>query len=79
MNTNTSSFYQESIKKIQKKISLSEKESEQLVGAILNQKIEDVQVAALLSGLSVKGEAISEITGFARGMRNCALHLSHQV
>ena len=79
MNTNTSSFYQESIKKIQKKISLSEKESEQLVGAILNQKIEDVQVAALLSGLSVKGEAISEITGFARGMRNCALQLSHQV
>ena len=56
---------------------LNERESEKLVGVILNQKIEEVQVAALLSGLAVKGEAVSEIIGFARGMRSCALQLNH--
>ena len=48
MTIEISSFYQESIKKIQRNVPLNERESEKLVGVILNQKIEEVQVAALL-------------------------------
>jgi len=71
-------FYQNVISTIQRKGTLEESEAEQLIVAILEEKVSEVQLAALLSGLAVKGEAVSEITGFVRGMRRFAIHLDHQ-
>lgn len=71
-------LYQEAIRKIQGGKSLEETESERLISAILNQQLSEVQVAALLAGLAVKGEVASEIAGFARGMRRVAVALDHR-
>ena len=60
-------LYQQAIRKIQDGKSLKESESERLIAAILGRQINEIQVAALLAGLAVKGEVSSEITGFARG------------
>ena len=71
-------LYLEAIRKIQSKKSLREPEAERLIAAILDRQLSEVQVAALLAGLAVKGEVASEIAGFARGMRRAATRLDHQ-
>jgi len=71
-------LYQEAIRKFQGGNSLGENESEQLIAAILDRQLSEVQVAALLAGLAVKGEVASEIAGFARGMRRVAVALDHR-
>ncbi len=70
-------LYLEAIRKIQSKRSLEEPEAERLIAAILDRRISEVQVAALLAGMAVKGEVASEIAGFARGMRRVATALHH--
>ena len=71
-------LFQEAMRKFQGGRSLEETEAERLIGAILDRQLSEVQVAALLAGLAVKGEAASEIAGFARGMRRVALALEHR-
>ena len=71
-------LYQEAMRKFQGGRSLEETEAERLIGAILDRQLSEVQVAALLAGLAVKGEVASEIAGFARGMRRVALTLEHR-
>ncbi len=71
-------LYQEAMRKFQGGGSLEETEAERLIGAILDRQLSEVQVAALLAGLAVKGEVASEIAGFARGMRRVALTLEHR-
>ena len=48
---------------------LSEDESYQCMMEIKNGTASDVEIAALLTALSMKGETVDEITGFAKAMR----------
>ncbi len=55
--------------KIQRGESLSEQEMEQAISSIMEGYWQNEQIAALLMGLSVRGETIEEITGAAKVMR----------
>jgi anthranilate phosphoribosyltransferase len=74
---NTDSLYLDSLKKLQNKIGLEIDEADYLLEAIFEQRLSEIQVAALLTALASKGEGVGEIAGFARGMRRCALKLNH--
>ncbi len=52
--------------------SLTEGEAERALEAIMEGDVDPVATAALLTALRVKGEAVSEIVGFARAMRRFA-------
>ncbi|MFN8007075.1 MAG: anthranilate phosphoribosyltransferase [Terriglobia bacterium] len=65
------------MKKIQRGQSLGSEESRQLVQAIFQEQLTEIQIAALLMGLSVKGESVGELVGFVLGMREYAVHLNH--
>ena len=71
-------LYQEAMRKFQGGRSLGRDGSRAADRAILDRQLSEVQVAALLAGLAVKGEVASEIAGFARGMRRVALTLEHR-
>jgi anthranilate phosphoribosyltransferase len=71
------SFYIDTLKKLQGRIHLKSDEAEQLLQAIFDQQLSDIQMAALLSALAAKGETVEEIVGFARGMRRFAVPLEH--
>ena len=71
-------FYTETLKKLQSRVDLEIDESSQLLQAVLEQRFNEIQIAALLMALAIKGEAVSEIVGFAREMRRCAVPLAHQ-
>jgi anthranilate phosphoribosyltransferase len=75
---NTASIYLESLKKLQSKIGLDIDEADYLLEAIFEQRLSEIQVAALLTALASKGEGVGEIAGFARGMRRYALKLDHR-
>jgi anthranilate phosphoribosyltransferase len=72
-------FYQEIIGKLQKRIGLGISEAERVSEEILQNKFTPVQIAALLTTLSLKGESVQEIAGFAQSMRRHALRLEHSV
>ncbi len=55
--------------------SLTEKEAESCLSAILSGDCDDAQIADLLVTLSVRGETVEEITGFARVMRRAAVRI----
>jgi anthranilate phosphoribosyltransferase len=55
--------------------SLSREESRAVMSEILNGKCSDVQVAALLVALHMKGETVEEIVGFAEAIRDAATPL----
>ena len=75
---NTQSFYLDVLKKLQGGIHLDLEESELLVQAIFKRQLTEIQMAALLMGLSAKGESVNEVVGFVRGMRDYAMKLDHQ-
>ena len=75
---NSQSLYLDSLKKLQNKIHLEMDEAERLLQAIFEEHFSEVQIAALLVALAGKGESVSEIAGFARGMRRYAIKLEHQ-
>ncbi len=75
---NPQSLYIESLKKLQNKIDLEMDEAEDLLQAIFEEQLSEVQISSLLVALAGKGEAISEIAGFAKGMRRYAVKLEHQ-
>ena len=70
-------LYIDVLKKLQSRTHLDSDEAEQLLQAIFDQELSEIQMAALLSALAAKGETVEEIVGFARGMRRFAVALKH--
>ncbi|MHA1275298.1 MAG: anthranilate phosphoribosyltransferase [Promethearchaeota archaeon] len=67
------------IKKISKGIDLSMDESEGIMREIMSGNVSESQLGALLMGLTMKGEHIDEITGFAKVMREFANEITPQI
>jgi anthranilate phosphoribosyltransferase len=66
----------DSLKKVVSGQDLSESESYQCMMEIKNGNASEVDIAALLTALSMKGETIDEITGFAKAMREASIQVS---
>ncbi|MGO9388340.1 MAG: anthranilate phosphoribosyltransferase [Methanobacterium sp.] len=64
------------LKKVVSGQDLSEDESYQCMMEIKNGTASDVEIAALLTALSMKGETVDEITGFAKAMREASVKVS---
>ena len=62
----------EAIKKVIEGESLTEGEAEMVLEEIMGGGCTEAQIAALLTALRMKGEAVAELTGFARVMRRRA-------
>ena len=69
----------EGLKKVIKKVSLTEKEAEEIMREIMSGNVTNAQLGAFLTALSMKGETFEEIVGFARTMRNFANRIQPQV
>ena len=69
----------EAIIKVAKKEDLSYEESKAVMNEIMDGETSQVQTAAYLTALAMKGETIDEITGSAEGMRSHALQLKHDM
>jgi anthranilate phosphoribosyltransferase len=54
---------------------LSNAEATSAMSAIMQGKATDAQIAALVTGLRLKGETVAEIAGFARAMRDHAIRV----
>ncbi len=66
----------ECLKKLVSGYDLSEYESYQCMIEINNSNASEVEIAALLTALSMKGETVDEITGFAKAMRETSIKVS---
>lgn len=64
---------QEALEKIVAREDLSRVEAEAAMEQILGGRASDVQIAALLIGLRIKGETVDELVGFATAMRRHAV------
>ncbi|HZP33435.1 MAG TPA: anthranilate phosphoribosyltransferase [Candidatus Acidoferrales bacterium] len=53
---------------------LSAQEAEEIMGELLEGRLEQAQIVALLTSLRSKGEAVEELVGFARAMRRRVNH-----
>lgn len=60
------------IKKVVEGSSLTEAEASEAMDIIMNNYSTDSQIASFMTALSIKGESIEEITGFAKTMRKNA-------
>ena len=69
----------EAILKLSKKEDLTYSEAMAVMDEIMEGKATDVQMAAYLTALSLKGETIDEITASAAGMRNHCVKLLHDM
>ncbi len=69
----------EGLKKVIKNIDLTETEAENIMRDIMRGDVTNAQLGAFLTALSIKGEKIQEITGFARIMREFAYKIQPQV
>ena len=69
----------EAIIKVAKKEDLPYEESKAVMNEIMDGETSQVQTAAYLTALTMKGETIDEITGSAEGMRSHALQLKHDM
>ena len=67
----------EAIIKVAKKEDLLYEESKAVMNEIMDGETSQVQTAAYLTALAMKGETIDEITGSAEGMRSHARQLKH--
>lgn len=54
-------------------VDLSEEESQDLFGRIINGDVSEVELSAILVALKAKGESPAELAGAARALRNAAL------
>ncbi len=64
------------LNKLSEKKDLTQKEAAFLIDEIAQGKLRPTQVAALLTGLKVKGESVEEILGCIEGMRKNMEHLN---
>ncbi len=64
------------LKKVVSGHDLSEDESYQCMIEIKNGNVSEVEISALLTALSMKGETVDEITGFAKAMREASIKVS---
>lgn len=69
----------EAIIKLSKKEDLTYQEAEEVMNEIMEGQASDVQKAAYLTALSIKGETIDEITASASGMRAHCIKLLHDM
>lgn len=69
----------EAIIKLSKKENLSYEEAEAVMNEIMDGQTSQVQTAAYLTALSMKGETIDEITASAAGMREHCVKLLHDM
>ena len=69
----------EGLKKISQNRDLTIEEAEEIMREIMSGKVLDSQLGAFLMALSMKGEGIDEITGFARIMREFANRIEPNV
>ena len=69
------SVLKDRIAKLADGVDLSEKEAEEAMLEIMQGVATDVQIAAYLMGLRMKGETIDEITGSVRAMRELAIRI----
>ena len=70
-------FYNACLEKLYSRKDLGIDEADQLLEVIFNQKLSEIQMTTLLTALAWKGESVSEIVGFARGMRRHAVKFVH--
>lgn len=69
----------EGLQKVTRNVHLSINEAENIMREIMSGKVQESQLAAFLTALSMKGESIEEITGFASIMREYANRIEPQV
>ena len=69
----------EAIIKLSKKEDLSYSEAQEVMNEVMDGKTSQVQTAAYLTALSLKGETTEEITGSAAGMRRHCVKLLHEM
>ena len=69
----------EAILKLARNEDLSYGEAQQVMDEIMEGKANDIQMAAYLAALSMKGETIDEITASAAGMRAHCIKLLHDM
>ena len=68
-------MFNEALKKVVEEIDLSAQEMAQVMDVIMQGEATDVQIAAMLIALRMKGESISEVTGAAQTMRENAVFI----
>ncbi|MBU8901240.1 MAG: anthranilate phosphoribosyltransferase [Victivallales bacterium] len=68
-------MFNEALKKVVESIDLSAQEMAQVMELIMQGNATDVQIAAILIALRMKGESISEVTGAAQIMRENAVFI----
>ncbi len=54
---------------------LTDREASVAMDALMSGEADEIQAAALLAGLRMKGESVDEVVGLARAMREHALHV----
>ncbi|MBD5556438.1 MAG: anthranilate phosphoribosyltransferase [Roseburia sp.] len=69
----------EAIIQLSNKEDLSYETAEQVMDEIMSGTVSELQIGAYLIALGMKGETIDEITGSAKGMRNHAVKLLHDM
>lgn len=73
--------FQELLAKVLAGVDLEEREAEAVMEEIMEGRVSDAQIGAMLTALRLKGETAEEITGFARVMQRRAtpIHSIHPV
>ena len=66
----------DAIVKLADRLSLTEKEAEEVMNEIMDGAVTPAQIAAYLMGLRLKGETVDEIAGSVRAMRNRAVRIA---
>ena len=64
------------IAKVVSKTNLSEHEAHNCMLEMVSGEAEEIQSAAFLTALSIKGESAEEITGFVKAMRSVCIEIS---
>jgi anthranilate phosphoribosyltransferase len=72
-----STDYPSILRRVLAREDLGASEMAQTVGAIMDETLSPVRAAALLAGLAAKGEAVDEIVGAARAMRERSIRVEH--
>ncbi|MGH7716170.1 MAG: anthranilate phosphoribosyltransferase, partial [Vulcanimicrobiaceae bacterium] len=71
--------YSELLRSLTRREDLTAEQMSDVMGAIMDEKITAVQAAAFIAALATKGEAVSEIVGAARAMRERSLPVPHEL